>query len=169
MIDVLLIIALALICLVGALLTVFQLPGIWLVAATAAAYGWYYDWQRLGPWMVGAIVGIAVAAEVGEHVTGMWFTAQGGGSRRAAWWGLFGGMAGALLLSIPVPVIGTILGAAVGCFTAALAAELSQQRTAAAGAKVGLYAAAGRTLGTVLKIAASLVMSGVAVVSAIVG
>ena len=155
------------VCLVGTVLTVFQLPGIWLTVAAAVAYGWYYDWQRVGPWAVGAIVAIAVAAEVVEQVTGMWFAKRAGGSRRAAWWGLFGGIAGAVLLTIPVPIIGTIIGAAIGCFAGALAAELTLQKEAAAGARVGVYAALGQTLGTVLKIAAALIMSDVVVVSAI--
>ena len=167
MVDVLLVIALAVVCLGGALLTVLQLPGIWLVAAAAVGYGWYYDWQRLGPWTLGAIVGIAVLAEIGEQLCAMWFTAKGGGSRRAAWWGLFGGLAGALLLTVPVPIVGTIIGAAAGCFAGALLAELSLEKDAATGTRVGIYAAIGRTVGTVLKIAAALVMAGMAVVAAI--
>jgi len=167
MLDILLIILLAAICLLGTLLTVFQLPGIWLVAVAAVAYGWYYDWQRVGPWAIGAILALLVVAEVVEQVSGMWFARRAGGSRRAAWWGLFGGIAGALLLTISVPLIGTIIGAAVGCFAGALAAELSLQKHAAAGARVGLYTAIGRTLGTVLKIAAALIMSALAIVVAV--
>ena len=44
---------------------------------------------------------------------------------------------GALLLTVPVPIAGTIVGAAIGCFAGALAAELSLQQKAAAGARVG--------------------------------
>ena len=168
MIDVLLGIVLAVVCLGGAVLTVFQLPGTWLIVAAALGYAWYYDWQRVGPWAVGAIVVIALAAEVVEQVAGMWFARRAGGSRRAAWWGMFGGIAGALLLTVPVPIVGTIIGAAVGCFAGALAAELSLQKQAAAGTRVGVFAAIGQTVGTVLKIAAALVMSGVVIVSALV-
>ena len=103
MLDVGLLLGLVLACLAGALLTVFQLPGIWLTLAAAVAYAWYYDWQRLGLWTIGLLAGLAVLAEVAELFTGMWFAKRAGGSRRAAWWGLFGGIIGAVVLDHPRP------------------------------------------------------------------
>ena len=168
MVDVGLLLGLVLACLAGALLTVFQLPGTWLTLAAAMAYAWYYDWQRLGLWTIGLLAGLAVLAEVAELFTGVWFAKRAGGSRRAAWWGLFGGIIGAVVLTIPVPVIGTIIGAAIGCFAGAFLAEHSLAQGTTQAAKTGLLAAVGQTLGTVLKVAAALVMSGAAVASAIV-
>jgi len=167
MLDVALIAVLALACLGGALLTVVHLPGTWLIVAAAVGFGWYYDWQVLGPGTLLALAVIAVVAEAGEFLGGVWVANKAGASRRAAWCGLIGGLIGAVALTIPVPMVGTIIGAAVGCFAGALAAELSLQKTAADGMKIGLYAAAGQTLGIVLKIAAAVIMSGIAVVSAI--
>ncbi|MFQ5490585.1 MAG: DUF456 family protein [Phycisphaerae bacterium] len=167
--DVVLLIALALLCALAALSTVFQLPGTWLVVAAATAYGAYYHWQIITGWTLAGLVGLAGLAELLELVTGAWFTRRGGGSRRAAWWGLVGGILGAFLLSIPVPIIGTIIGAAVGCFCGALVAELSQQRHAAEAAKVGLLAAVGRTVGTVLKVGAAIVLAGGVMATAIMG
>lgn len=166
--DIILLILLILVCIAGTLLTVLQLPGIWLIVVAAGAYGWYYDWQVIGLWTLAVLAAIAAAAEVGELLSGVWLARRGGGSRRAGWWGLIGGIAGALVLTIPVPIVGTVLGAAVGCFAGALLAELSLQKKAADGARVGLYAAVGQTLGTTLKIAAAVMMSGIAVTWAIV-
>ena len=112
--------------------------------------------------------GVAVLAEVAEAVSSVWFARKGGASRRAAWYGLVGGLAGAFLLTIPVPIIGTVIGAAIGCFAGAMVGELSLNRDAASGARAGFYAALGRTLGTMFKIAAAVVMSGLVVVSALV-
>jgi uncharacterized protein YqgC (DUF456 family) len=167
--DVLLIVGLALVGVAGAVLTVFQLPGIWLILAAAIGYAWYYDWTIVGGWTVLLLVVIAALGELGELLPGMWFARKGGGSRRAGWWGLIGGVLGAFVLSLPVPIIGTIIGAAVGCFCGALAAELSLDQSAAHAGRVGLASAIGRTVGTCVKIAAALAMAGVALLSAILG
>jgi len=165
LLDVILIVLLIAVCLGAALLTVFQLPGTWTILAAAAAYGWYDGWLRIGWKTVAVLAGIALLAEATETLSALWFAKKGGASRRAAWWGLAGGLAGAFLLSIPVPIIGTVIGAAIGCFVGALAGELTLDRSAATGVKVGLYAALGRTLGTMVKIGAVVVMSGITIVS----
>ena len=165
--NVILLALLFVVCLAAALLTVFQLPGTWIILAAAAAYGWYDGWSRVGWQTIAALAGIAVLAEVAEAVSSVWFARKGGASRRAAWYGLAGGLAGAFLLTIPVPIIGTIIGAAIGCFAGAMIGELSLNRNAATGARVGFYAALGRTLGTIFKIAAAVVMSALVVVSAL--
>jgi uncharacterized protein len=164
-VDLILLVLLLTVCLGATFLTVLQLPGTWVVLAAAAAYGWYDGWTRLGWQTVAALAGIAALAEVAENLTAVWFARRGGASRRAAWWGLAGGFAGAFLLTIPIPIIGTIVGAALGCFAGAVAGELSLDRAAGASARVGVYAAVGRTLGTVLKIAATVIMAGIVVVS----
>ena len=168
-VDVVLTGLLILVCGLGMLLTVFQLPGTWLIAASAVGFAWYSGWSVIGPWTAAVIVGLAAAAEAGEMVTGTWFTKRAGGSRRAAWWGLAGGLGGALVLSVPVPIVGTVIGAAVGCFCAALAAELSLNKSAADAANVGLQAAVGRTVGTIIKVTASVILAGLTIVSAVLG
>ncbi len=167
--DIALLIVLFLVCIAGTLVTVLQLPGTWLILAGAVGFAWYHDWQVVGKWTLIALATVAAAAEVGELLSGMLLARRGGASRRAAWWGLFGGIAGAFMLTIPVPIIGTIFGAALGCFAGALLGELSLQKSVAKGARVGLYAAIGQTLGTMLKIAAALVMSALTISSAILG
>ena len=169
MLSIVLTVILALFCVLGTLLTLFQLPGTWLIVAATAGYAWYHDWTVIGGWTVAAMLAVALLAEAAEMLAGVWFTRKGGGSRRAAWWGLAGGTAGAILLSIPVPIIGTIIGAAIGCFCGALAADLSLEQSTARAARLGLLAAVGRTVGTMFKIAAALALAGVALVSAIVG
>ena len=165
--NVILLALLCVVCLGAGLLTVFQLPGTWIILAATAAYGWYDGWSRIGWQTIAALAGVAVLAEVAEAVSSVWFARKGGASRRAAWYGLVGGLAGAFLLTIPVPIIGTVIGAAIGCFAGAMVGELSLNRDAASGARAGFYAALGRTLGTMFKIAAAVVMSGLVVVSAL--
>ena len=167
-VNVTLIALLALFGVAGMVLSVLQLPGTWLIVAATAGYAWYYDWVRISITTVVWLVVIAGAAEIVEALSGYVAGRRGGASRRAGWYGMFGGIAGALLLTVPVPIIGTIIGAAIGCFVGALVAELSQARGWQAGARSGMYTAVGRTMGSVFKIAAAIVMTGLALVAALV-
>lgn len=167
-VDILLILGLILICGAGVIVTLFQLPGTWLSVAATLGYAWYYDWQRIGWKSVAAVIVVAGVAEIVEVVSGAWMSRRGGASRRATWFGFFGGIAGALLLTVPVPVIGTVIGAAVGCFGGAFLGEITSNRTLGEGARSGYYAALGRTLGAVLKLAAAMMIAALASASAII-
>lgn len=155
------------VCLGSAILTVFQLPGTWIVLAAAAGYAWYGEWARIGWRTLAVLAAVAIAAELAETASSFWLAKRGGGSRRAAWWGLLGGLAGAFLLTIPVPIVGTLIGAAAGCFGGALAAELSLDRRTFDGVRIGLYSAIGRIFGTVLKIAAATAMAAITIAALI--
>ena len=167
MLDIALFVALMLVCVAGVLLTVLQLPGLWVIAAAVIGYGWYYDWVRVAPLTVGILLGVAVSAEIFEQITGLWFTRKSGGSRRASWWALAGGIAGAFLLSVPIFGVGTIIGSVIGCFIGALLAELSLEKTTTNAVKVGMASAVGRAVGSTFKIAAAMVMFALSMVSAI--
>ncbi len=162
-------IGLAMICLAGVLLTVLQLPGLWLIVAAVLGYAWYYDWAAIGPWTVGILAGAAVLAEAGEALASIWLANRVGASGRASWWALVGGLVGAFLLTVPIPIVGTIVGAAIGCFAGAFAAELSQRTDPVTGARIGAAAALGRVAGSVLKIFVAIAISAVALVQAIIG
>ena len=167
-INIALIALLALFGIAGMVLSVLQLPGTWLIVAATAGYAWYYGGERISMTTVIWLVVIAGLAEIVELLSGYLAGKRGGASRRASWYGMFGGIAGALLLTVPVPIIGTIIGAAIGCFVGALVAELSQARGWQAGARSGMYTAVGRTMGSVFKTATAVVIAGWAVAAAIV-
>ena len=67
------------------------------------------------------------------------------------------------LFSIPVPIVGTIVGALLGCFAGAMIAELTVRSELTQGARVGLFSAAGFVLGTVAKLAIAMAMAGILV------
>src|SRR3712207_6052172 len=79
------------------------LPGTWLMVAAAVAYGYLVPGDPIG-WFT--IVGVAVLALIGEVLE---FTISGryarkyGGSRRAEWGAILGGIVGAFM-GVPVPV-----------------------------------------------------------------
>lgn len=156
-------------CAIGMIVTVLQLPGTWVILIASALHGWYYDWTGISLKAVLIMLGVAIAAEIGETASAAIMARRGGASRRAAWFGLLGGIVGALLLSVPVPLIGTLIGAAVGCFAGAFIAEMQQGRGVETGARSGWYSALGRTMGSLFKVAAAAAMGAIAIFGAIRG
>ncbi len=166
MIDTLLLIGLTVLAFLGILLAVFQLPGTWLILASAAGYDWYYDWQRIGwKWLVCLGV-LAIIAEAVDSLASIVAARKAGASRRAAIGALVGGFLGMILFSIPIPVIGTVVGGLAGCFTGALVMELTARDDLRAGAKVGFFATLGKLIGLIAKTGAAFAIAGATVLLA---
>jgi len=139
-------------------LTVFSLPGLWLflllaaglkAAGLAAGLGW-------GTWLAG--VALALVAEGVELVASVRYTRQYGGSRRAAWGALAGGILGAFA-GIPVPVAGSVLGSFAGSFLGALVAELTATRDHGRAGRVAWGALVGRLVATASKVVIGVVIA----------
>ena len=163
MIDIVLLSTLILVALVGLILAALQLPGTWLILASAAGYDGYYDWQRVGwKWLLGLAV-IAAVAELLDSLASLIAAQRAGASRRAAVGALLGGFVGMVLLSVPIPLVGTIIGGLVGCFLGALLAELTVRDDLRAGARVGVFATLGRLVGMIGKISAAMILAGTTV------
>ncbi len=174
----LLLIALILFALAGIVLAAFQLPGTWVILAAAIGYDWYFGFQRLGwKWLV-ALAAVAVIAEVLDSLFAVAMARKAGASRRAAVGALIGGFVGMFVLSLPMPVVGTIAGGLLGCFAGAFLAELTHPAHPAGaeldsgdrialGTRVGVFAAIGRIMGLLAKMAAAFVIAGAAVALAI--
>ncbi len=165
--EIVAVILLILCCVVGVLITALRLPGTWLIVAGAAVFGWWGDWTRVTVTLLVVLIGIGLAGEAIELLASIFTARRAGASRRAAWGGLIGGIVGMFLLSLPVPVVGTIVGALLGCFAGAMLAELSVRKELGQGAKVGVFSAAGFALGAVAKLAVAMVMAGVLLTSAV--
>lgn len=159
---------LILFCVAGILLTALQLPGTWLIVVVSAGYGWLDGWGRLGVTVVALLAVLALLGEVVEFAMGGIVARRSGGSRRAAWGAIIGGFAGMLLFSVPVPVVGTIIGGVMGCFVGAVVAELTLHDDIGRGARVGVWSAIGRVVGLVSKLAIAFAMAAVAVGAAVV-
>jgi uncharacterized protein YqgC (DUF456 family) len=143
-------------------------PGTWIVAISTALFMWWDETPRFWEILI-AMCSLAALAEVMEFALSARLVRSQGGGKQAAWAALGGGLAGGLLLTglVPIPVLGTIIGAAVGCFLGALAAELGVTGEFRKSLAVGLAAAIGRTLGTTWKLLTTLIMAALSL-SAIV-
>lgn len=161
--DTVLVAGLAGVCLLAVLMTVVRLPGTWMIVIAAAGFDWWHGWGRVGTTTLIILAGVAVVAEVLELMTSVMVARRAGASRRSAWGGMLGGIGGMIFLSflVPIPILGTLIGALLGCFGGALLMELTDHGRLDQGTKVGLWSAIGMALGTVTKTAIACVMAGI--------
>ncbi len=160
--DILLVSLLILACLIGVAMTAVRFPGTWLIAASAVGYAWSEGWARASLTLVAILIGFALFGEGVELLASIVTARRAGASRKAAWGGMLGGILGMVFLSflVPIPIVGTMIGALVGCFAGATLVEISVRRDMTHGTKVGVFAAMGFVLGAIAKIVVALVMSG---------
>jgi len=166
LIDTIWLTGLVLTCVAGAAISFFRLPGTWLIVLSATACSWHFGWSRPTWQWLTVLVGLAVVAEVVELVSSAVLAKQAGASRKASWYALFGGILGMFLFTVPLPLIGTIIGGVIGCFAGAAIGEMTVSNDAAKGAKVGLFAAVGQVVGMVAKTMIAFLMAATAVVGA---
>ena len=133
-------------------LVALGLPGLWVMIASAVVYNLIVPSAPIGWFTLVGIAVLGVIAEVIEFSLSGKFARKYGGSRRAGWWAIFGGMIGAFM-GFPIPIVGPMIGAFVGSFVGALAGELSVGSGGAASTKVATGALIGRVASTAVKIA----------------
>jgi hypothetical protein len=152
----------------GWLVTVLLgLPGTWLMVASTAALAWW-QWgdpdtgagRMFSVTTLVAIAMLAALAEAAELLTGVLGATRAGGSRWGAGGALLGGFVGAIVATplIPVPVVGTLIGACVGAAAGAWLLELWSGRTLAVSVKSGVGAGVGTLAGRMIKLAVGTVI-----------
>lgn len=146
-------IAVVLASVLGVVLTVLTLPGIWLAVGVAALCELIVP-ELLDVWTIVAAAIIGVVAELAELLVSAVGAKKAGGTRKGAIGSVVGAFIGAIGGSFVLPVIGTIIGAALGAGVGALVAERhGGAMTWRDSAKVGGGAAVGRLVATVVKTA----------------
>ncbi len=93
----------------------FGLPGLWIMTVVVLA-GWLMG--EVGMLVLAVTVVLALVAELIEFLIVKRLTEQYGGSRKAFWGAIGGGLIG-VIVGAPVPVVGSILAALVGTFIGA--------------------------------------------------
>ena len=133
------------------------LPGTWLQVAVAGVLAWTDHVSARG---LLAVAGLAIAGEIAEAASGHWGARRFGGSRRAAWGALVGGMAG-LLIGSPIPVAGPLVASLVGTFAGAVVGEMWERGRLSPEMRVGVGAIVGRALGVGFKLGVALAIAAV--------
>ncbi len=138
----------------GSLLVIAGLPGVWLLALTALVVEAIWP-QTLGVWVVAGAIATGVVGEVLEFAAGAAGAKAAGGSKSAAFAAILGALVGAILgtLFLPfLPIIGTIVGAVAGAgLSAGLVERGVHGKKWGDSARVAQGAATGRLLAIALK------------------
>ena len=137
-------------------LVALGLPGNWLmVVASAAVAWWQWDAGMFSAWTLAAVFALAVGGELLEFLAATLGTRGAGGSAWGAVGALGGCVAGALIgtFTLPVPLLGTLIGGCAGAFLGAAGLEIATGRGAAPALKSGLGGGIGRLAGTLGKLA----------------
>ncbi len=161
------ILILAAVLFVSLLLIPLGLPGTWVMIVAAVLY----DYLVPGTNKVGtvAVVGSGILAAIGEwfeFTLGAKYARKYGGSRRAGWGAIIGGIVGAFA-GVPVPFIGSMIGAFAGSFLGALVFEYSRERNANVATRVAWGALIGRVAAIAAKSAVGCVIAAWVLLAAI--
>jgi uncharacterized protein YqgC (DUF456 family) len=139
------------------LLIPLGLPGTWVMLGAAVAYA-AMTHESIG-WVSIVIVGVlAIIGEILEFMLAGRYARRYGGSKRAGWGAMVGGVVGAFA-GIPLPVIGSMIGSFLGAFAGALLFELAGGVRAGPAAKVATGALLGRVTAAALKVGIGFVMA----------
>jgi uncharacterized protein YqgC (DUF456 family) len=128
------------------------LPGLWVMIASAVGYNVLLGGSPISWFSLVAITILGLIAEWIEFTMSGKYARKYGGSRRAGWGAMLGGVVGAFM-GFPVPIVGPVIGAFVGSFVGALLGELSVGSSGGASAKAATGAVIGRAVATAIKIA----------------
>lgn len=140
------------------------LPGLWLIVVITLGL-------VLGgklTWTFGLIVaGGAIVAEAAEFLVLKRFGTAFGGSSRAFWGAVVGGMAG-LFVGVPVPLIGPVITAFAGTFLGAGLVTWFETMSLQRSARVGWGVLLARTAAVALKVTAAVVVIGAVAIALLV-
>lgn len=135
---------------VSLLLIPLGLPGLWIMIGALAVGA---VMREVGVTIIVITTAIAVAAELVEFFIVKRLTSQYGGSRKAFWGAIAGGVIG-VIIGAPVPVIGSIIAGMLGSFVGAAVVTYAETKELRAAHRVGWGAVIGRALSAVTKTAA---------------
>jgi uncharacterized protein YqgC (DUF456 family) len=162
----------------GWLLTLFALPGNWVMVAAAAVYAFFFPGEGRIAIGWGAVIILTVLALLGELLellAGALGAARGGGSKRSAVLAMMGSIPGAMLGAVvgtPIPVIGPLVGvivfAGLGALGGAMLGEWWKGRKLHESWQVGQSAFWGRILGSLAKVTIASMMFAIGTMAVLV-
>lgn len=123
------------------------LPGLWIMIGVLAVAAIY---KVVGLWTIVTVVAIASIAELLEFVFVKRLTGKYGGSRKAFWGALAGGIIG-VIVGTPIPIIGSLIAGFIGSFAGAAAVSYAETRNTAMAGRVGWGAVLGRAFAAAIK------------------
>ena len=143
------------------MLVLFGLPGNWLIVISTCLFAWW-RWEE-GVFSIYTLIAIAVLAVLGElfeFFGDMHGARRAGASRRGSVAALVGAIGGAVIgtFTIPVPFLGTVLGACIGAGLGSWAMEVSRGRKMEESVRCGVGAGLGELLGITAKVTVGIII-----------
>ena len=154
-----------LVIVVALILDLVGLFGNWLILVAVTAAWALSGFDHFGGYTIPVLVGLAIVGEVLETAAAGMGAAKFGGGKGSIVASVVGCIWGAIIATplIPIPLLGTLLGACGGAFVAATAYELTRKEHGLEGSlRVGTGAALGKVAGLFAKTLVGFVMLGVA-------
>jgi len=148
-----------LLCLAGIVISCVGLSGTWLVCGASLIGILIRDSAFPGWGLLILFLFLSGAIELIEFLASGWGVRRRGGSRLAGVAAIIGGVIGLLLGSALLPVIGSLLGMAVGSFGLAYLAEYQRLKHHGQASDIAFGAVVARILVVLLKVGASMGMS----------
>ena len=159
-------------------MTLFGLPGNFLMIAAAIGFDWVIrspsQLEVTWPLIIGLVV-LALLGEAFEFLAGSVGVAKKGGSRLSAVLALIGSGLGGILgavVGLPIPIIGSVVGvmlfASAGALVGAVIGEDMQGRDFRQSMGVGMAAFWGRLFGSIGKTLIGGIMVAVALVGLVI-
>lgn len=147
----------------------FYLPGNWMIViSTAALAYWQRDIQMISFWTIGVMFALALLGELIEFLAGLAGAKKAGAgwlaSAAAIGGAILGAVAGTFLL--PIPFLGTLMGACIGAGLATWSFECSSGKKRDDSVRSGVGAGLGVFVGTSAKIAIGVLLCLIAALAA---
>jgi hypothetical protein len=140
-----------LVLLIGFFSILLGLPGTLVILFDVLAYALVTGFDKIGFWILLALVVIAAVAESLEFLLGVAWARRYGTSKRGVVASLIGGILGAILLTPAFLGLGALLGSFLGALLGAFVAEVLDQRKLKPAARAGFGALMGRLAGLFAK------------------
>ncbi|MEZ5974996.1 MAG: DUF456 family protein [Planctomycetota bacterium] len=152
------VLALDLVNLALLVLVLAGLPGTWLMLGLTALCEWLIPVDLFDASTLWLALGLALLGEVFEFTMGSAGARRAGAGRAGALGALLGGILGGLggTFLIPIPVVGSLAGAAIGAMGLATLLEHSGGMDLRSALRAGTGAAKGQVSGTIVKLALGL-------------
>jgi uncharacterized protein YqgC (DUF456 family) len=140
-------------------LVFLALPGSWLMIITVISFAL---WQKgiFSVYTIIAAIVLAIIGEILEFISGAGGAKASGGSKKAVIAAILGAVIGAIIGTafIPIPLIGTLAGTALGAGLAVLLVEKTGGVVFKKALKSATGAGVGRLLGVIAKLVISIVI-----------
>jgi uncharacterized protein len=149
----------------GLMLDLVGLFGNWLILGSIVAAWAFSGFDYFGGYTIPVLIALAILGEVLETFAAGFGASKFGGGKGSIVASVVGCIVGAIVGTplIPIPLIGTLIGACGGAFIAATAYELNRQEHGVEGSvRVGVGAALGKVGGLFAKTLIGFMMLGVA-------